>query len=392
MNTAASSTTTTSTPPGQHGSRAGIPLTLTVQQQETVARSLAAGEATDLAGLAARAVRETVSGAFSRLPMPATTRRRSAWRDRLEPQPQPQPRTERELLEEFVLEPSTGRAIEVAAGEVLRLEQIEGSQCLDFNCFSMADYREAFHTGRTRTLHGINPTTGDFLWSAPPRERAMMFILADSVGCNDVLFPRCSANMYESVYGFTRHTNCADIQAEAQREYGLTPDDVHDSFNLFMSTEVVDGMPRIRRQDTAPGDHVELLALMDVLAVPNICGSDVQPTSNYSLKPVLVQRFRASEADLDAVPDLWEYDSQRTPADFAQPRIREERVLRRDPSYVPAFLTDAVVTTVDAVELDADSAMLFERMWEDDLSSRYGTRGAGLRDVLFSWWAATHGH
>lgn len=381
MNTTASTTPATST-------TSRIALSLTAQQQETIARSLAAGEARDLAGLVARAVREAVEGDFSRLPMPATSRRERAWRDHLPKRPG----AERELLDELVLEPGTGRAIEMAAGEVLRLEQIEGSQCLDFNCFSMADYREAFHTGRTRTLHGINPTTGDFLWSAPPRERAMMFILADSVGCNDVLFPRCSANMYESVYGFTRHTNCADIQAEAQREYGLTPDDVHDSFNLFMSTEVVDGMPRIRRQDTAPGDHVELLALMDLLAVPNICGSDVQPTSNYSLKPVLVQRFRASEADLAAVPELWEYDSQRTPADFAQPRIRSERALTRDPAYVPAFLTDAVVTTVEDVELDADTRSLFERMWDDGLSARYATRGAGLRDVLFSWWAATHGH
>ena len=62
----------------------------------------------------------------------------------------------------------------------------------------------------------------------------MMYMLADTVRANDVMFPRCSANLYESVYGFRKHTNCHDIQSEAQREYGLTPDDVHDSFNLFM--------------------------------------------------------------------------------------------------------------------------------------------------------------
>ncbi|CAE6935706.1 hypothetical protein R69927_07409 [Paraburkholderia domus] len=53
--------------------------------------------------------------------------------------------------------------------------------------------------------------------------------------CNDVIFPRRSANLCESGYGYHTHTNCHDIQAEAQREYGLTPDDVHDSFNLFMN-------------------------------------------------------------------------------------------------------------------------------------------------------------
>ncbi len=82
------------------------------------------------------------------------------------------------------------------------------------------------------------------------------------------------------------HTNCHDIQAEAQREYGLTPDDVHDCFNLFMCTEVaIDGHAAMTRQNTKPGDHVDLLALMDVLAVPNVCGADVMRTSNFSLKP-----------------------------------------------------------------------------------------------------------
>jgi hypothetical protein len=54
-------------------------------------------------------------------------------------------------------------------------------------------------------------------------------------------------------YGFDPHTSCHDIQAEAQREYGLTPDDVHDSFNLFMCTEVtLDGRATITRQETKP--------------------------------------------------------------------------------------------------------------------------------------------
>lgn len=365
---------------------------LTRQQRELISRSIADGEAVDEAALVRRAVLETATGSVARLAMPETSRRESSWRAALDTDAATAPGTERVLLEEFVLEPGTGKAIELRAGEVLRLEQIAGSQCLDFNAFSLDDYREAFHCGRTRTLHGINPTTGDFLWSAPPRERAMLFILTDSVHCNDVLFPRCSANMYESVHGFRQHTNCADIQAEAQREYGLTPDDVHDSFNIFMATEVVDGQQRIRRQNTAPGDHIEMLAVMDVLAVPNICGSDVQPTSNFSLKPVRVQRFRASLADLDAVPTIYEYDSQRTPAQFAQPAIRAERMLSRDPNYRAAFAGLPIGVEAVQIELDAESSAAFDELWRGGLADRYAERGDGLRDVLFSWWAASHGH
>ena len=144
--------------------------------------------------------------------------------------------SERKILFEHVLEPGTGKAIELLKGQILRVEQAEGGQCADFNCFNLHDYKEFMHCGRTRTVHGFHPTRGTFMWSAPPRERAMLYILEDTVGRNDVLFPRCSAYVYEASYGFSVHTNCHDIQAEAQREYGLTPDDVHDSFNLFMCT------------------------------------------------------------------------------------------------------------------------------------------------------------
>src|SRR5260370_4495086 len=143
------------------------------------------------------------------------------------------------------------------------------------------------HCGRTRTVHGFHPTKGTFMWSQPPRERAMLYILEDTVGRNDVLFPRFSAYVYEASYGFAVHTNCHDIQAEAQREYGLTPDDVHDSFNLFMHTGVdPSGRLTIDRQRAKAGDYVDLLAVVDVVAVPNCCGSEPAPSSHIRNKPV----------------------------------------------------------------------------------------------------------
>jgi len=291
----------------------------------------------------------------------------------------------RRPVAEWLLQPGTGKAIEVPAGHVLRIEQVDGGQCVDFNAFNLHDYKEYMHCGRTRTVHGFNPTAGAFLWTAPPRERAMFYILADTVGRNDVLFPRCSAYVYESTYGFRSHTNCHDIQAEAQREYGLTPDDVHDSFNLFMFTEVqAGGKVLISRQDSRPGDHVELLALFDVLAVPNICGADVMRTSNFFLKPVKVQLFRASEDDLARVPPVPLLASQRTPADFRNARIKSDRALRRDPDYQAQFLgtplsVEEVVVELDDAELAGLDAYAHAGLYGGD-------RGAVLRDLFFSWW------
>jgi uncharacterized protein len=293
--------------------------------------------------------------------------------------------SERRILFEHVLEPGTGKAIELLKDQILRIEQVEGGQCADFNCFNLHDYKEFMHCGRTRTVHGFHPTTGSFMWSAPPRERAMLFILEDTVGRNDVLFPRCSAYVYEASYGFAVHTNCHDIQAEAQREYGLTPDDVHDSFNLFMCTGVDrDGHAYMTRQTTKAGDYVDLLALMDVLAVPNVCGADVMRTSNFALKPLKLTVYAATEADLARVPQTPVLASQRTPKQFRNPTIKADRPLRRDPAYRPEFPNTPIRITELPVALSPEELAIFDSVKRVDI---YGEDdAAALRDLLFSWW------
>ncbi len=349
-----------------------VSLQLNQQQLELIDRSVSLGHATSRDALIRRALAE--------FDQPAP------------PKPTPEPpdlaglSDQRELLLEHVMEPGTGKALEVMAGQVLRIEQVEGGQCVDFNCFNLHDYKEFMHTGRTRTVHGLLPTTGHFLWSAPPRERAMMYLLADTVRCNDVMFPRCSAYLYESAYGFSAHTNCHDIQAEAQREYGLTPDDVHDSFNLFMCTEVHGGRGHIKRQHSRPGDHVEMLALMDLLAVPNVCGADIMRTSNFSLKPIKLQVWRASEVDMARVPALPTYATQRTPADFKVSRVKADRALHRDAGYQPQFTNVPLqVSRIDIALSDDEHT----RLKQAGLDEYYGDKnGDALRDLLFSWWEA----
>lgn len=347
-----------------------VTLSLNQQQLMLIDQTVAQTSALDRTALVKRALRERSLPAPVR---PAAEARDLSGFD-----------ATRELLDEVIIQPGTGKALELWQGQFLRVEQIEGGQCVDFNCFNLHDYKEFMHTGRTRTVHGMLPTAGHFLWSAPPRERAMMYLMEDTAKCNDVLFPRCSAYLYESSYGMPLHTNCHDIQTEAQREYGLTPDDVHDSFNLFMCTEVHGGRGHILRQRSQPGDHVDLLALMDVLAVPNICGSDIMRTSNFSLKPVKLQIYRASARDLGGVPALTNYRNQRTPADFKQPHIKVERALHRDPGYQASFSN--VPLRMNRLEVPLDEAE-YASLQQAGLHVYYGDDdGAALRDVLFTWW------
>jgi uncharacterized protein len=288
---------------------------------------------------------------------------------------------------EWTLQPGTGKAIELMAGQILRIGQTEGGQCVDFNAFNLHDYKEFMHCGRTRTVHGFNPGKGTFMWSQPPRERAMLYILEDTYGRNDVLFPRCSSYLYESAYGFSKHTNCHDIQAEAQREYGLTPDDVHDSFNLFMCTEVSpEGRATITRQTSKRGDYIDLLALVDVLAVPNVCGADIMRTSNFSLKPIRLSVRDASPAEIEAVPRTPILRSQRTPADFRNPVIKPDRALRKDPAYLPDFTNTPIIESELQIELSAAEAALLA---EHGLAQYGDDDAAKLRDILFTWWEET---
>jgi uncharacterized protein len=54
------------------------------------------------------------------------------------------------------------------------------------------------------------------------------------------------------------------------------PDDVHGSFNFSCTPESRQGRPYIARQTSMKGDYVELLALTDVLALPNMCSANIK--------------------------------------------------------------------------------------------------------------------
>ena len=295
--------------------------------------------------------------------------------------------SERELVLEHVMEPGTGKALPVLRGQILRIEQVGNGQCADFNAFNLHDYKEYFHTGRTRHLHGLFPAEGDMLWSAPPRERPMFTIIRDTVGTNDIQYPRCTGFLYEYQYGFEKHTNCHDILAESIREYGLTPDDVHDSFNFWMHTGVDDqGRLYIKRMLAKPGDYVELIAHFDVLAVPNVCGADIFSTSNFELKPLKVQVMEAAEDERERwlQPEQRQYANQRTPADFKLSEIKVTRELTRDEAYAPDWPVYPIVKRPLDVPLTEDEYAQIARL---RANGGFGEADSDIvRHAFFSWW------
>jgi len=288
---------------------------------------------------------------------------------------------------EVVLHPVSGKALPVYKGEILRISQIAGGQCVDFNCFNLNDYKEYMSVGHMRR-ESFRVAPGRFIWSNPPRYRPMMKILAMSPTCvTDTLAARCSAVLFEVHYGIDDHPNCQDTLAESIGEYGLTPDDVHDSLNLWMNTEVDHiGYYTVWNSGKA-GDHIDMLAVMDVLAVPAICGSgNVWITSNFSYKPIKVEIFEASAQSTALAEREWRagasLKTQRTPKDFKNATIRTDPELKRDTDYRPDFVNYPIKWKDIEVVFTSEE---FQRIW------RYrGTLGDTdeevVRTLFFHWY------
>lgn len=286
----------------------------------------------------------------------------------------------------IVFQPVEGKAIPMKAGEVLRIIQLGNGQCVDFNCYNLHDYKERLSVGFTR-MHSFRPKEGDFLWSNPPRNNPMMKIVKMPAGClTDTLHARCNAFLFEDYYGFHLHTNCQDTFATAIGEYRLTPDDVHDAFNLWMDTGWDDqGTTYIRRNSGRKGEYVDLLATMDVLAVPILCGSgDVQPTASFFPKPIEIRVFEASPKTLEMVKTDNEHmrlNNHRTVDQFPVKDILATRELTRDPGYKPKFVNYPLQFSSVEVDLSIEEHQQLQRLRFAD----YQDDAEILREAVMRW-------
>ena len=144
------------------------------------------------------------------------------------------------------------------------------------------------------------------------------------------------------------------------------------------------GHPYIARQTAKKDDYVELLALIDVLAVPNVCGADVMATSDFSFKPIGLTVLQGTDADMERVPQWPKFKNQRSPDDFKVKNIKADRELHRDPEYVSEFTNVPIRTMELSVALDESEAAALAALKGTGL---YGGSDADvLRYVLFSWW------
>jgi hypothetical protein len=204
----------------------------------------------------------------------------------------------------------------------------------------------------------------------------------------DTLGARCDRVNFEYRFGFLAHTNCQDTLAEAIREYGLTPDDTHDSFNLFMNTTWDSQGNWWSTWSTGrKDDYVDLLACMDTLCAPVVCGSgDIALVSNFSVRPISISIFEATEssrARIRAVKARFASRARQVVDDFRAKDIRAERELVADPGYEPDYLRYPLRVAELLVPLSAGARAKLRTMVQQGL-------GTSLEDALrrcFMLWS-----
>ena len=183
------------------------------------------------------------------------------------------------------LEPQTGTAFELRSGQQLRVIDIEGEQVADFIAFNRSDKTEWLSSGRSIDYaNRIYLTKGDILYSN--RSRPMLTIVEDDVGRHDFLLTPCSPETFQIIYkNNASHPSCFANLATNLAPYGIAPDCIPTTFNIFMNVEIDGkGELKILPPRSKAGDSILLRAEMDLIVGLTACSAEM--SNNYRFKPI----------------------------------------------------------------------------------------------------------
>ncbi len=217
------------------------------------------------------------------------------------------------IIYEKILPPKTGLAVVVQRGQFLRVTDLEGKQVVDVAIFNASNYREKLSLAYSLTRYAMLQSRriratkeamapelvsrdylmeGDILMSTI--FNPMMVIAKETPepkGVHKVHNRMCNRFYYES-FGFEPRDGCHEIISKAVASYGIRPEDIPDTLDLFMNYHHDCANRRwvIEEPVSRPGDFVELEALVDCLIALSNCPDDVvSPVNGYRCTPVKIE-------------------------------------------------------------------------------------------------------
>jgi uncharacterized protein YcgI (DUF1989 family) len=198
-----------------------------------------------------------------------------------------------------VLPPKGRIALDLMAGETLRIVDLDGQQVADLICFDKANMADKISPSTTVMLKGnIHLTTGDIIYSVDAWP--MLRITRDTVGCHDILAGSCCPGLNRLRYGpIAEHQpSCRENLAAVMAPYGVRISEIPYPFNVFMNVPVSpSGDIEVIAPVSKPGDSIDLRAERDLVVAISNCPQERNVCNGYQATRLGLVVYRAEQAD-----------------------------------------------------------------------------------------------
>lgn len=173
-------------------------------------------------------------------------------------------------------------------GQRLRIVDLEGQQAVDFLCYGDGLPLERMNIPNTVKLNkSLYIEKGHRIYS--DLARVLFTVVDDTCGFHDTLAGCCSNEIDLVRYNIVKTQSCrANFIAELSK-WAMGPSEIVSNINFFMRVPFrEDGHVAISDGVSKPGDYVELLAEMPVLAVLSNCPQEHNPAAGGKPTPIEV--------------------------------------------------------------------------------------------------------
>ncbi|MGI9556935.1 MAG: DUF1989 domain-containing protein [Solirubrobacterales bacterium] len=192
------------------------------------------------------------------------------------------------VVDDVTVDARAGWSGVVAAGNALRIVDIEGKQGVDFLAYDASDYTDRYAAADTMKINGgIYLTTGNTLYSI--NCNPLMTIIDDTCGQHDTIAGCCSDAINRTRYDAPGQQNCRQNFLDEFAKWGMDERDMVANLNFFCNVPVgPDGAMDFQDPTSVPGDYIDLRADRDVLAVISNCPQINNPAAGFNPSPLQV--------------------------------------------------------------------------------------------------------
>jgi uncharacterized protein YcgI (DUF1989 family) len=175
------------------------------------------------------------------------------------------------------LAPRTGTGFVLRTGQTLTVVDPTGGQVSDFFALAASEPSEWLSSGRSIDYgNTLAFSTGNVLYSN--RSRPMATIVEDTCGGHDFLLTPCSQQTFDLLYpelNGADHPSCFENLCLALGPFGVEPDQISTTFNIFMNVWAErSGELHIDPPTSVAGDRLVLRSEMDLLVGLTACSAE----------------------------------------------------------------------------------------------------------------------